>query len=528
MVKPVIIVGAGVGGLMAAAELAVSQVPVLVLEGHAMPGGKMHREHVGEWPIDVGPTVLTLRKVFDELFDRAGTPFEQAVTLKKQSRLARHFWSDGTQLDLYADLAASADAIAKVFGTEAAAGYRSYAAYAEQLYNTAQEPFIYAARPTMAQALWHFGRRVFTAAKEMDAGRTMDEALHAFFPHTPKLRQLFGRYATYTGASPFLAPATLHLISHVERMGVWTVVGGLSHLAQALAKVITDHGGTLRYNTPVAHVLQGSALGRGRVRGVQLASGEVLEADHVILNADIRAVEADALGPWAGRAAQRRLAKAEANEPASLSAVVMAMVAEVSGQPLAGHNVFFRSGPAREEFSTLFDRRTIAQDPTLYVYASDRAENEGGVVDGQERLMGLINAPAGMPPLRSDELAQWQQVMLKRMAQNDVQVHLTHTPLCRGPADFAQRFYGSRGALYGRPPHGWRGFFTRSGSRGPLSGLYLAGGGVHPGAGVPMAALSGRMAAAALMQDAHLPRLSPKGATPGGISTPRPTTAATP
>ena len=504
---------------MAAAELAVAQVPVLVLEAASCPGGKLHREHVDEWPIDLGPTVLTLRQVFDELFDRAGLSLEQAVPLKKQSRLARHFWPDGTQLDLYADLNASCDAIADVFGSEAAAGYRSYAAYAEQLYLTAQEPFIYAPRPSMARAMWHFGRRVFTAAKHMDAGRTMDEALLAFFPHTPKLRQLLGRYATYTGASPYQAPATLHLVSHVERMGVWAVVGGLSHLAEAIAKLIEQQGGRLRYQAPVAEVLRR----RGRVCGVRLADGEVLEADQVIVNADIRAVEADAL--WPGSARAPALARALRKEPPSLSALVLGMVAQVTGTPLAGHNVFFRAGGGQAEFDALFKHRTMVPDPTFYVYASDRAENEGGVLEGQERLMGLINAPAGLPPLRPDEAARWQQVMLARMAQNDVQVSLKHVPLVRQPSHFAERFFGSQGALYGRPPHAWRGFFTRSGSRTATSGMYLAGGGVHPGAGVPMAALSGKLAAVALMEDARLTRPSPRAATPGGIWTPKATTA---
>ena len=509
---------------MAAAELAVARVPVLVLEACAAPGGKMHREHVDHWPMEIGPTVLTLREVFDELFDRAGSSLEQAVPLKKQSRLARHFWPDGTQLDLYADLNASCDAIADVFGSEAAAGYRSYAAYAEHLYLTAQEPFIYAPRRSLARTMWHFGRRVFTVAKQVDAGRTMDEALLAFFPHTPKLRQLFGRYATYAGASPYLAPATLHLISHVERMGVWTVVGGLSHLAEAIAKLIVQHGGHLRYRAPVAEILRS----RGRVRGVRLADGEVLDADHVIVNADIRAVEADALLPQPSGAAPPALARVLDKEPPSLSALVLGMVAQVTGTPLAGNNVFFRAGGAQAEFEALFGRRALVTDPTFSVYASDRAENEGGVLEGQERLMGLIHAPAGLAPLRADEAARWQQVMLARMAQNEVQVSLKHAPLLRQPKDFAKRFFGSQGALYGRPPHSWRDFFARSGSRTATSGMYLAGGGVHPGAGVPMAALSGRLAAVALLEDVRATHRSPQAAMPGGVQASGAQTAQTP
>jgi 1-hydroxycarotenoid 3,4-desaturase len=518
MTHQTIVVGAGIGGLMAAAELALAGAQVTVLEAQDVPGGKMRREEVGRWSMDVGPTVLTLRHVFDELFDRAGLQLADAVTLHKQTHLARHVWPDGTLLDLYPDVERSADAVAEAFGAQAARGYRSYVAYAEKLYASAQEAFIYAPRPSMVQAMWHFGRRAFTAAKEMDAGRTMNAALHDFFPKHQPMRQLFGRYATYTGASPYLAPATLHLISHVERLGVWSVVGGLSRLAHAMAALIVTLGGTVRYNAPVAEVV----TRLGRARGVRLVDGSFVSADAVVLNADIRAIEAKTLWPTK----ETHLAGDPSAE--GLSAVVYGMVGQTSGLELKGHNVLFRANGGRGEFDALFGDRTMVADPSVYLYALDRAENPDGEVNGQERLFALINAPAGMGPMTEERAAQWQTTLMQRLGQAGMNLKLQQAPLMRQPSDFARRFWGSNGALYGRPPHGWRGFFTRPGSRTSTHGLYVAGGGVHPGAGVPMAALSGRLAAQAVLKDAPSRPQSPMGVTPGGTWTPPPTTATMP
>ena len=209
---------------------------------------------------------------------------------------------------------------------------------------------------------------------------TMWAALGRHF-RDPRLRQLFGRYATYCGSSPFLAPATLMLVAHVEQEGVWLVEGGMHRLAAALAGLATQHGATIRYGAEVAEIVTGS----GRATGVRLASGEFVAAGTVVVNADASALASGLLG------AGVRHAVPAPTGVRSLSAVTWAMQAETDGFPLSRHTVFFsRDYPA--EFDAIA-RGGLPGEPTVYVCAQDR-DDSGTVQAGPERLLVLVNAPA--------------------------------------------------------------------------------------------------------------------------------------
>jgi len=176
---------------------------------------------------------------------------------------------------------------------------------------------------------------------------SMWPALGQYF-RDPRLQQLFGRYATYCGSSPYLAPATLMLVAHVEREGVWNIEGGMHGLAQALADNAKSFGATIRYGQEVSEVL----IACGRACGVRLASGERIGADAVIVNADVAAVAGGLFGINARRAAAAIPARAR-----SLSAMTWSMVAKTDGFPLGRHNVFF-SRDYHAEFDDIFRRDT--------------------------------------------------------------------------------------------------------------------------------------------------------------------------
>ena len=194
-----VVVGAGIGGLSAAADLARAGCAVTVLERGADVGGKMRRVAVGDRALDAGPTVLTMRWAFDRLFERCGSRFEDAVELRSQSVLARHGWADGARLDLYLDRGRSEAAIEAFAGPENAAGYRRFCEYTRAIYAEVEEPFIRSARPTPMTLVKLRGLKVFQALKRIDSWRSMWAAVQHFFPD-PRLQQLFGRYATYTGS----------------------------------------------------------------------------------------------------------------------------------------------------------------------------------------------------------------------------------------------------------------------------------------------------------------------------------------
>jgi 1-hydroxycarotenoid 3,4-desaturase len=237
----------------------------------------------------------------------------------------------------------------------------------------------------------------------------------------------------------------------------------------------------------------------------------------VIATADHAALRTGLFGPAAAAAT------AGSAPPRSLSAVTWSLAARASGFPLLRHNVFF-SRDYPEEFETILGRRRLPDDPTVYLCAQDRGDPNDAEPEGTERLFCLVNAPADgdtRPPTAS-EIARCEERLFDRLRQAGLTLS-ERQAVVTGPEQFAALFPATGGALYGRALHGWSAAFRRPGARTRLPGLLLAGGSVHPGAGVPMAILSGRLAAAAAVE--HLSRRSVSirrfapAAISGGIST---------
>ena len=286
-----IVIGAGVGGLACAIDLASQGVAVQVLERASSPGGKMRVVRAGESDVDAGPTVFTMRGVFEDLFARAGSRLTDRLTLTPLETLARHAWAGGAQLDLYADRARSADAIGRFAGPQAARGYLSFCARARRVHDVLERDFMHAPRPTPAGLVRAIGWRGAWTLLGASPFRSLWSALGQDFPD-PRLRQLFARYATYVGSSPFACPATLMLIAHVEQEGVWSVEGGMGALARALADLARASGARIETGAEVVRI----ELRNGVASGVTLADGRFLAADAVVCNADAAALAAGAFG----------------------------------------------------------------------------------------------------------------------------------------------------------------------------------------------------------------------------------------
>ena len=518
-----VVVGAGIGGLVSALLLAQRGVQVTLVEAAAEPGGKMRQVEVDGQRIDAGPTVFTMRWVFDQILDAAGSSLESLVGLQPLSVLAPHAWkpvADGApqQLDLHADLQASVDAIARFAGPEQGRRYRAFCDEARRVYQRLEGPHIRAPRPSLLGLIRDLGPGGLATLSGLGPFATLWTRLGHHFPD-PRLRQLFGRYATYCGASPWQAPATLMLIAHVEQSGVWSVQDGMHALPRALAQLARERGAALHFGQTVERIV----VRDGRARGVVLADGREIAADAVVFNGDASALATGLLGDGA-RAATRAVAPAQR----SLSAQTWAMHARCSGFALSRHNVFF-DDDYRAEFDDVFRGRRLPRRGTVYVCAQDRLE-DGTAPAGRERLLCLVNAPPDGDSRRFEalETEACLQRCLDLMQHCGLQVDSPpqHT-LSTSPTDFHRLFPGTGGALYGAASHGWMALFKRSGSSSRLPGLYLAGGSVHPGPGVPMAALSGRLAAETVMAHLASTSRSRRAVTSGGTSTPSVTTAAT-
>ncbi len=487
-------IGAGVGGLVAAIELAARGQEVTVCERAPAPGGKMREVEVGPARLDAGPTVFTMRWIFEDIFASAGASLTDRLAMQPVEILARHAWEDGTRLDLFADQARSADAIADFAGAAEGRRFHAFCAEARHIYETLERPFICAPRPGNPLGLIaRMGASGVPGLMRIRPYSNLWSVLAKRFSD-PRLRQLFARYSTYCGSSPLQAPATLMLIAHVEQQGVWLIEGGMHRLALALAELAQGLGATIRYGAEVAEVL----VDRGRASGVRLATGECLPARTLVFNGDPAALPTGLLGP-----ALRRALAGAGLASRSMSALTWNLVARAEGFPLVRHSVFF-SDDYTAEFDHIFREGRVPAKPTVYVCAQDRDDRGNWPTGAPERLLCLVNAPPNgdRHPYSATEVEECAQRTFTLLNRCGLKLHWEpEASLITTPADFAALFPGTGGALYGPASHGWKASFDRPGSRTKVPGLYLAGGSVHPGAGVPMAALSGRLAASCILED---------------------------
>lgn len=498
-----IVVGGGIGGLATAIRLLAGGRRVTVLERAAAPGGKMRQLAVGGRIFDGGPSVMTMPEVLDELCAAAGVRRADLLTLEPLAPLCRHFFADGSTLDLFADAPAgkdrteppwarSAAEIHRVCGSRAAAQFDRFRHHAARIYAAVERPFMRKAVPRNPLALpWTHEWGDLFRMRHMDTRRSLWQALQAQFDD-PRLRVLFARYATYSGADPFLAPATLSVIVHVEMaLGVYAVVGGMYRVAEALAELVRRLGGELRCGVEVERI----ELDARESRAVAVhAGGERFAAEDVIVNCDVGQL-------YARLCAGTRLAAHHgpriARLPPSLSAHLnLITVEDAAALPLCHHNVFFSADYAAE-FQDL--RHGPPRDPTVYLCNPDWSAPA-------QRWFFLTNAPA-LPPAADgkDENSAWtpaQQAAVRARVAAQLSRHgidlaryarAEHTVT---PRDFAALYPHSRGALYGAAASSRLAAFRRPQNRVPgVRNLYCVGGSTHPGAGVPMVMLSAQLVA---------------------------------
>ncbi|MEM6285291.1 MAG: phytoene desaturase family protein, partial [Chloroflexota bacterium] len=342
MAKRAVIVGAGIAGLTAAIRLAADGWQVQVYEKNDQVGGKMGEVRAEGFRWDTGPSVITMRHVFEELFAYAGRDLNDYLTLLPVDPLTRYFYPDGSVLDASADLTKMSAEIEK-FDERDVEGYLRYLSYAAKIHRITGPVFIYNEPPK----IWDILSVPPHEMPAVDPLRTMNGAIESFV-RSPQMRQMLGRFATYTGASPYRAPATLNVIAHVElNGGVWYPQGGIYAIASALEKLATELGVEIYTGCPVEQI----TVENGSATGIVIQGGQAITADAIVTNFDVALVYEKMLPSEI--ATPQRLKHLTSVEP-SCSGFIMLLGVEGQYETLAHHNIFF-SPDYPAEFKNIFE-----------------------------------------------------------------------------------------------------------------------------------------------------------------------------
>jgi len=485
------VIGAGLGGLAAAVRLVRSGHAVEVWEKNDGPGGKVKELRVGDFRWDMGPSLLTMPHVLRELFAACGERMEDHLELVRLESACRYFWSDGTVMDENASFWAQP-------------GVAAFLEYARGIYELSGEAYLNhppgdfwrAFTPRNWPKLRHLGKIATTRTLAAEVERRITD---------PHLRQIFLRFATYNGSSPYITPATFNIIPYVEaEFGAWYVRGGMAKIAEALGALAQRQGVAFRFNTTATEWDGTEATAQDGFCG---------KADFLVCNGDVLST---ATAPSHGTLVSRRrlplladVFSAKARDrllrpPLSTSGFILFLGVRGCDPRLGHHNIFF-SDRYREEFSEIHDQKISPTEPTIYISVSSRTDPDHAPRD-HDNYFVLVNAPARDPklPWTESEARGYRDLVLKRLERfgfGDLPQRIVAERIFT-PSDFAARDLAHHGALYGWASHSIRTSLFRPPLRAPgARNVFFVGGTTHPGGGIPLVLLSGKMVAEMIQRE---------------------------
>jgi phytoene desaturase len=483
------IIGSGLGGLSAAIRLASRGFDVTVYEQNPLPGGKARSIENNGFRFDTGPSLLTMPFVIKELFESAGENADEYLTIKKLDSLCKYFYNDGTVLNSYSNINRFAEEI-EANTSEKKENLFRYLNYCKNIYDLTSDIFLF--NDLYNISTYSNTRALKTLFKigKIDSFRTMDKANRSFFKDE-RIIQLFNRYATYNGSNPYQCPATLNIISHVEyNIGGYYIEGGMHRLTEALYKLALKKGVNFKFNTSINQIVTENKAVTGITTG-----NEFIKCDAVISNADVYSTYSKLLKDTSSNAAK----KYNSLEPSS-SALVFYWGVDIQSEKLDVHNILF-SQDYKTEFDELFDKKIYPSDPTIYIYISSKFA-KSDAPPRMENWIVMINAPYVNDNLDADvnKIKMLILEKIKKITGYDITGKIKCEQVMT-PFDIETQTCSLKGSIYGISSNNRKSAFMRQQNKSKqYKGLYFCGGSSHPGGGIPLVLLSGRLCSEILMK----------------------------
>lgn len=485
MKTKICVIGGGLGGLSAAIRLANKGFKVDLYEQNEFVGGKAGEINYEGYRFDTGPSLLTMPEVIVDLFNECNENINDYLEFEKLEIICKYFYPDNTTINAYSDVKRFGEEIQNNTKDDSDA-LQNYLNYCKTIYNYAGELFL--TKDISSQKTFFNLQSLKTLFNihKIDPFRTMNEANKSFFTDE-KLIQLFNRYATYNGSNPYLAPATLNIIPHVEyNMGSYLPKGGIYSIVKALIKLAEIKSVNIFNQHKVDEIITQN----NKAVGIRI-NGQVKDYDKVISNVDVNSTF-----KYLIRYNDNREAIKYSKQTPSFSGLVFYWGINKIFPQLETHNIFFSSNYSKE-FDDLFTNNIVHNDPTIYVYISSKL-NKSDAPEGKENWFVMVNAPYIQNQNWDFEIRLARNSIINKINKfldNDIEKFIEFEKVL-SPIDIQNKTGSYLGSIYGIASNNRMSAFKRQPNKSKsIKNLFFCGGSAHPGGGIPLVILSGKIVA---------------------------------
>lgn len=493
----IVVIGAGIGGMSAAARLATLGHTVTVFESSDQVGGKCRTEWIDGYAFDTGPTLLTLPAVYRDFFRKTGDALETVLDIEEVNPSFDYRFMDGSRVQ-FANLSRfrTLNAIEESFGTESSRQWNELMLRAEKMWDASRETFIEAELLSVPSLMKN--SQFFRDLQTIAPWKSLRSLTREITKDT-RLQYIAERYATYSGSEPRKAPAVLLSIAFVEEaFGAWHIKGGVGQLAQAIHNRAVERGVTFHCGTKVSEIIHDG----NRTTGIRLEDGSSVMADVVVANADASQVYSSLLKSDLRVLKKPRRSIDRATPSFGGFSLLLGMKKDPKVDALSHHTILFPSD-YDAEFESIFSHTRPVEKPTIYICSPrdplmvTREETESWSV--------LINTPrhsttgSGWNWNDQEFSRAYAKKIIDQIESRGIEIHRRLVLLeIRTPADLERETLSPGGSIYGTASNGAQAAFSRAKNRSPLQGLFCVGGSAHPGGGLPLVGISAEIVANAI------------------------------